>query len=206
MDKDTPEVIAPADQTSGVGDNATPTEVPVQAVSLADIAGMHVEARPGFDPAIHATGPDGAPRKKADGSYAMKRGRKAGSASSPLPPKDTNSASVKSEAAPDVTVSAPVISSEEAARQSANLVINGAVFLCGEEIGVPKNKEEAEGLKFSFKNYYDVRGVPNLPPEIGLIVGVGLYIAPRLREAEKKTGKITNIINAIKIKFAEMRG
>ena len=200
MEINTPEnsetVAAPAASDQPAERKDTP-----EAPTLASLAGMHVEAHPGFDPAIHAANPDGSPKRKADGSYAMKRGRKAGA---PLPPKDAAPGSVK-ETAPEV-VQASVISSEEAARQSANLIINGTVFLCGEEIGAPRNKEEAEGLKFAFKNYYDVRGVPNLPPELGLIVGVAVYVAPRMREVEKKTGKFTNWVNALKIKLAEMRG
>lgn len=188
---------------TGTGDQPAEQKTTPDAPSLASIAGMHVEAHPGFDAAIHATNPDGSPKRKADGSYAMKRGRKAGAAN-PLPSKDAPQGQSK-ETAPEVA-QAPVISSEEAARQSANLVINGTVFLCGEEIGAPRSKEEAEGLKFAFKNYYDVRGVPNLPPEIGLIVGVAVYVAPRMRETEKKTGKFTNWVNALKIKLAELKG
>ena len=192
------EPVAPIDQTG------KPDDTPVSP-TLASLAGAHMETHPGFDPAIHASNEDGSPKRKADGSYAMKRGRKAGGS---LPPKDSRPGSGPASAkdiAPGA-IAAAVISSEEAARQSANIVINGAVFLCGEEIGAPKNKEEAEGLKFAFKNYYDVRGVPNLPPELGLIIGVAVYVAPRIRESEKKTGKFTNFINSLKIKLAEMRG
>lgn len=200
MENNTPENSETV-AASGTGDQPASANTTPEAPTLASIAGMHVEAHPGFDPAIHAANPDGSPKRKADGSYALKRGRKAGA---PLPAKDSHQGSAK-ETAPEV-VGPAVMSSEEAARQSANLVINGTVFLCGEEIGAPRNKEEAEGLKFAFKNYYDVRGVPNLPPELGLFIGVAVYVAPRLRETEKKTGKFTNLINAIKIKLAEMKG
>lgn len=162
---------------AGSGDNAG-------GVTLPTIAESHTEAYAGFDPSIHAMNDDGTPKKKADGSFALKRGRKAGSAGSALPPK--NAPAKNGVGVPGID-SRPKISSDEAARQSANMVINVAVWTLGEEIGKPTDKAEADGLLLSFKNYYDSRGVPDIPPEIGLFVALGAYIGPRLMHEKSKS-------------------
>lgn len=186
---------APADLSGSVEDTTN-------SVRLSDIADRHLEAHPGFDPSIHASNEDGTPKRRADGSYALKRGRKAGGASH-LPAKNGGgiSAPVSApvETAPQV-LQAPRIAPDEAARQSANLVINAAVWICGEEIGKPQDKAEAEGLKISFVNYYESRGVPDIPPEIGLIAALASYILPRVRAVEEKTGKVTRAIAWLKAK------
>lgn len=158
------------------------------AATLPGIAEAHSASYEGFDPSIHAINDDGTPKKKTDGSYALKRGRKANSAASALPPKNApQNVGVGVRAENSVTISA-----DEAARQSANLVINVAVWTLGEEVGKPIDKAEADGLKLSFKNYYDVRGVPNIPPEIGLILALGSYMGPRLMH-EKSQSKMDKV-------------
>lgn len=186
------------------GDQPESPKATTDGPTLASIVAAHVETHTGFDPTIHASNEDGSPKRKADGSYAMKRGRKAGGS---LPPK-SGSAQVKDAATPvqedmrvQVAPERPRMSPEQAARQSANLLINGCVLLCGEQIGTPKDKAEAEGLLFSFKDYYEARGVPNLPPEIGLLIGVSMYVIPRVRESETAKGKITRLIEWAKSKM-----
>ena len=198
MEKETPQenktvetvdtATLPDDQTGSAND--TTSNASKQA-SLANIIAAHESSHPGFDPAIHAVTEDGSPKRRADGSYALKRGRKAGQ-SSPLPPKDNAPVTPSAPVAVQETAPAgpPRIAPDEAARQSANLVINMAVWICGEEIGKPQDKAEAEGLKISFVNYYEARGVPNIPPEIGLIAALGSYIVPRFRASEKARGLI----------------
>ena len=135
------------------------------AGSISDMVAHAIESHEGFDPLVHAVNPDGTPKRKVDGSYALKRGRKSGVAPSP------SSAPV---AAQEVT-----INTDEAARQSCNMLINGAVLLFGEQ-WEPRDKDEAKGLQISFKNYFDARGVPNVPPEVGLAVAVLAYSLPRI--------------------------
>lgn len=198
MEKETPQenktvetvdtATLPADQTGSAND--TTSNAGGQA-SLANIIASHESSHPGFDPSIHAVTEDGSPKRRADGSYALKRGRKAGQ-SSPLPPKGNAPVTPAAPVAVQETAPAgpPRIAPDEAARQSANLVMNMAVWICGEEIGKPQDKAEAEGLKISFVNYYEARGVPNIPPEIGLIAALGSYIVPRFRASEKARGLI----------------
>lgn len=190
---ETVEVTDPVDQT--VKDNDTPT-----VVTLEGLAGNHLETHPGFDPARHAQNPDGSPKRKADGSYASKRGRKPGQAN-PLPPKESGTIKPSEKVDSVATVQeVPRISPDEAARQSANLIINASVWICGEDIGKPIDKAESEGLKISFVNYYESRGVPNIPPEIGLLAAIASYIAPRYRKSQSAQGKIKAAISWLKEK------
>ena len=144
--------------------------------SVADMVQVQSEANDGFDPLTHAVNPDGTPKRKVDGSFAMKRGRKSGAAPT------TSSAPAQVEQTPTINV-------DEASRQSCNMLINGAVLLFGEQ-WAPQDKEEAKGLQVSFKNYFEARGVPNVPPEIGLVVAVLAYSLPRLTH-EKTVSRFT---------------
>lgn len=182
---------APSPDASSQGSTTLP-----DPASIGDIAAAHSEKHAGFDPEIHAVNPDGTPKFKLDGSYAKKRGRKAGAAGArPLP--DTSIA--------DGQETQQGISTEEAARQSANTFINGARLLFGDE-WEPETKAEAENLKNSFKNYYDARGVPNIPPEFGLVVALSAYSIPRLTKENTQT-KLQKVAGWAKKKFGGlMRG
>lgn len=185
-----PEGAAPVDGASGEGGagsypagqgekvNTLPDpKQPEDVGSVAELVKGVAEANEGFDPLMHAVNPDGTPKRKVDGSYALKRGRKSGaqpSTSSPAP------------VAAEVT-----INTDEAARQSCNMLINGAVLLFGEQFE-PRDKSEAEGLKTSFKNYFDARGVPNVPPEVGLAVALLAYSLPRITH-EKTVSRFSQI-------------
>jgi hypothetical protein len=147
--------------------------------TVGDMVSEVSEAHAGFDPLVHAVNPDGTPKRKVDGSYAMKRGRKSGV----LP-------SSNSTTAPQAQVAqTPTINVDEASRQSCNMLINGAVLLFGEQ-WAPQDKEEAKGLQISFKNYFEARGVPNVPPEVGLVVAVLAYSLPRITH-EKTVSRFT---------------
>lgn len=215
-DEKAPELGTPADQT-GSADNtqfAPSGQVrhdggedlhPVGKISLGAIVQAHEGTHPGFDPAIHAVTDDGTPKRRADGSYALKRGRKSGQTNS-LPPKGGATATPQNSqtVSADQVVTGPVrIAPDEAARQSANLIINMAVWICGEEIGKPHDKAESEGLKISFVNYYEARGVPNIPPELGLFAALGSYIVPRFRQSEKARGLIERAVIYVRQKLGK---
>lgn len=144
--------------------------------TIADMVTVQAEANDGFDPLTHAVNPDGTPKRKVDGSFAMKRGRKSGAVPT-------------TSSAPSQVEQTPTINVDEASRQSCNMLINGAVLLFGEQ-WAPQDKEEAKGLQISFKNYFEARGVPNVPPEIGLAVAVLAYSLPRLTH-EKTVSRFT---------------
>lgn len=144
--------------------------------SVADMVQIQSEAHDGFDPLVHALNPDGTPKRKVDGSFALKRGRKSGAVPT-------------TSSAPAQVAETPTINVDEASRQSCNMLINGAVLLFGEQ-WAPQDKEEAKGLQVSFKNYFEARGVPNVPPEVGLAVAVLAYSLPRLTH-EKTVSRFT---------------
>ena len=182
----------PAEADRGAGgdpakvneDNST-TELNPHAIpdsgTVSDMVAGVMEAHDGFDPLTHAVNPDGTPKRKVDGSYALKRGRKSGALPSP-----------NSTVSPQAQVAqTPTINVDEASRQACNMLVNGAVVLLGEQ-WAPVDKEEAKGLQTSFKNYFEARGVPNVPPEIGLAVAVLAYSLPRITH-EKTVSRFTVI-------------
>ena len=185
---DNPETLAP-DAGTKPDDSVTAPGAQSGNSSSITIAGLsetHAEVHAEFDPAIHAVNADGTPKRKADGTLALKRGRKAGTAAgSALPPKSAAAPTVVGEAEKRLSL-------DQAARESANLVINVAVWTLGAEVGQPIDKAEAEGLRLSFRNYYEARGVPDLPPEIGLFIALGSYIGPRLMH-EKSQSKMDKV-------------
>lgn len=168
------------DDESGKRANIVP-EIPTTSGSVEDLAARHI----GFDPEIHAVNSDGTPRLKADGTYALKRGSKAGKrARAALPPKNAASAEDAGAAvkpSENTEEAARKIRLEASAAMSANMVFNLGVMVFGDPLGKPKDKGEADGMKLAFQNYYTIRGVPDIPPELGLFIVVAAYAGPRLR-------------------------
>jgi hypothetical protein len=144
--------------------------------SVADMVQVQSEAHDGFDPLTHAVNPDGTPKRKVDGSFALKRGRKSGAVPT-------------TSSAPAQVSETPTINVDEASRQACNMLVNGAVLMLGEQ-WAPVDKDEAKGLQTSFKNYFEARGVPNVPPEVGLVVAVLAYSLPRITH-EKTVSRFT---------------
>lgn len=157
-----------------------------QGISLDHNTNNAADAYEGFDEAMHAIGKDGKPRYNKDGSYARKRGRKGGAISS---------GGVDSP-------SASVVSTDDAAIQSANLLFNLSVFMGGDEWA--PSKDEAICVKTGFKNYYDARGIVNIPPELGLVIALGMYALPRLNKPSTRE-KISSFWVWVKDKFAKKK-
>lgn len=140
--------------------------------------------------------PSAVPQKfNRDGTPAKKRGRKPGQRNAPAPEATANDAPEASPAAPDDKISALA-----ASRVAANLTINLGVIVCGPEIGRPVDEKEAKMLQIAYKDYFDTKGVPNLPPEIGLAIAVMGYFAPRLAHPTM-TEKIGVLWGRIKGRF-----
>ena len=198
---------ASGDSPNGLGDVLTGSEggdkganiVPEGdglAPALDPIADVHAISHEGFDAGIHAVDAAGNPIKKADGTFAKKRGRKADlkNAGSALPnpnaPAMTNAPSIRSD----------VLTSEQASKQLVNMFLNGAVMVFGPE-WEPENISEAKGLVYSLKDYFDIRGVPKFPPELGLVIAFGAYALPRLKK-EKTQSKLKGWKDSIVLFFA----
>lgn len=205
------------DDAPGVDDLAPETsqENNSGAVTLDNLTGDHAALLEGFDPAIHAVDAEGNPKKKGDGSFAKKRGRKAGQTtttprpsvpvSSALPPKNAPApgpagSTVEGAALPGQEPDK--ISNEAAAKMASNLVFNAGVMVFGRELGAPANKDEANGMKIAFKDYFDARGTPDIPPEIGLLIAVGGYALPRLQH-ETMADKVAKWAKGLKRMFGK---
>lgn len=138
----------------------------------------------GFDPAKHAVNPDGTPKKRADGQFASKRGRKPGQTNAPASP------------APAAPVSAPL--SVKKARESglvtnkaaAHATVKMAVTALGSTIGPEwdfETPEEAQNMIDAVTAYYDANGQVQISPELMLALQVGMYAAPRVQHPNTKS-------------------
>lgn len=177
-----------SDNAISVPVSDTAPSVEQSGLTLDVLTGEHVEKAAQAD-----DGAQGPVRLNKDGTIAKKRGRKPGQKSatvSSLPPVN------QPENAPSDN-QPQKISTEESARWSANIVFNVGGFVFGDELGKPKDKDEANAMKAAFKNYYDVKGTPNIPPEIGLLLAIGFYAAPRLRH-ESMSEKVGRWIDGVK--------
>ena len=133
-----------------------------------------------FDPAIHATDTDGNPKYRADGSFALKRGRKAGA---------TQSKINKPERPPQIT------DSEVAARQSgkvcAALCIQLGVVVGGDEWLPRKDAsigmDEQLQIEAAFANYFNAKGYTDIPPGLALVLSLAAYALPRFTMPKTRT-------------------
>ncbi len=164
------------------------------------MAETHAKNYDGFDPTIHATNEDGTPKLKSDGTYAKKRGRKAGKGE-PLPDiaSENRVENLPLESAP-IQPERPKISAEAAARQAANWFIGMGVMVFGKE-WEPESKDEAQGLKLAFKDYFDASGTPDIPPGVALVAALGAYGFQRFQH-ENTQSKIQKAWFWIKAKIS----
>ena len=172
---------------------------------IQDVTAVTIPDNSGFDPAIHATGPDGQPKRRGDGSFALRRGRKPGSKTGTAPastPTLDAGATVEPGTA-DAPEAPASMSNREAARQVCNLAIGAATALIGPE-WAPTSKEEANNLSTAVKNYFDARGQVQLSPEWGLVFAVVAYSAPRFAH-ENTASKFSRAVNWCKKKYLDLR-
>lgn len=178
--------------------NPTP-DVPSEQVTLSEIFATH---------SADVNAPAEIPAHlNKDGSVKKRRGR---------PPKTVNTQSAAPEKTPEtaaVNTDGAVtprekISAAAAAKGAANLTIYATVLLCGEEVGRPKDNDAKE-LAAAYKDYFDVRGVPDIPPEVGLAMAVLGYVAPRVMHNDARTriqkiaDKISMFIIGIRRRFGK---
>lgn len=132
-----------------------------------------------FDSNLHATDENGKPKKKADGTWAKKRGRKAGSVSS------------TAQAAPGLGASngAALQAQNEIAALNSAIVTVQTIFLLGKAIGAEEWEplpHEPGMLQDAWKNYYLTAGVTQLPPWLGVAIATGAYALPRTQRPKTK--------------------
>lgn len=174
------------------GENTTPDALP--GLTLDEITGMHGDAMAGFDPAIHALDADGNPRKKKDGSFASKRGRKPGqreaaqrentrpNSTGKLPPKTAPDSGT----IPGDISSAPDVDYKAIAQAAVGTTLGIAVMTFGDEWR-PKDKAEYSGLCDATESYFKAKGVQDLPPGWLLLATVTAYSLPRLTAPTTKS-------------------
>jgi len=159
----------------------------------------------GFDPSKHAVNPDGTPRKKVDGSFANKRGRK---------PGQTAAASPTAPTGPAKPVTAPL--SAKKARESgvvtnkaaAHATVKTVVYALGSTIGPEwdfETPEEAQNMLNAVEAYYDANGQLNISPETMLAFQVLAYAAPRTQHPNTKE-KLKSAWNWCKGLFSKVGG
>lgn len=168
---DAPPAPAPAG-ASPDGEAAGSVMTKSDAATLDEIFAYHAAKPEGFDEALHAVNPDGSPRLRSDGTFAMKRGRKKGQTASarkaaPLPGEKTTAPKVDEVSDAEIT-----------ARMATNLLINGCVVVFGDE-WQPANPSEPQMIAGAFTDYFEAKGVTKLPPEWGLVIALGAYALPR---------------------------
>lgn len=154
-----------------VSDDSTPPPV-ADNQKINDLADPAINSLDGFDPLIHAVDQDGQPKRKPDGTYSMKRGRKPGQTRT-APPKD----------GPMKTTVSPA---RAAAVESAMLFAYGGVSIFGDE-WKPKSDAEIQGLENAFERYYVAKGIVEFPPTVGLVVALAAYSVPRLATTNTQT-------------------
>lgn len=173
--------------------NPTP-DVPSEQVTLSEIFATH---------STDVIAPAEIPAHlNKDGSVKKRRGRppKSANTQTTAPEKTTDNAPLN----PEVAVPPrEKISATAAAKGAANLTIYATVLLCGEEVGRPK-ENEAKDLAAAYKDYFDVRGVPDIPPEVGLAMAVLGYVAPRVMHDDART-RIQKIADKISLFIVGIR-
>jgi len=142
----------------------------------------------GFDPEKHAVNPDGTPKKRADGQWANKRGRKPGQTAA--------SASPTAQTSPDKPASTAPLSAKKAResglitnKAAAHATVKMVVTALGSTIGPEwdfESQEEADNMKAAVEAYYDANGQVQISPELMLTFQVFSYAAPRSQHPNTK--------------------
>lgn len=136
----------------------------------------------GFDPAIHAANPDGTPRLRTNGSYALKRGRKSGAqmpTGNPDTGADADDATATTGAAPAaVNAAASAVSN----KQTAVFLVDTVTGILSRAIGPEwaAEKDEKKGLANATEQYLVAKGGLQISPEMGLLLALSAYAVPRL--------------------------
>lgn len=175
----------------------------------------------GFDPEIHAVNPDGTPRLRTNGSYALKRGgagakrrqreseTKEQDASSPDNITATSPAPAPGGDTQNAPVSAPP-ATPVSSRDAAAAIVLMTTTIAERVIGPEWRAEKAEikNLTDASARYLDSKGGVQLTPEVALSLAIMSYAAPRFAH-DNTRGKLARMwdwardrIAVIKARFA----
>lgn len=137
----------------------------------------------GFDPTIHAVNPDGTPRMRTNGSYALKRGRKSGGANPAGVPDAGDDGDQPTQApgpaAPQAVTAAAASMSN---KQTAVFLVETVTGILGKAIGPEwlAEKDEKKGLSNATEQYLNAKGGLQITPEMGLLLALSAYAVPRM--------------------------
>lgn len=152
----------------------------------------HAKGFDGFDPAVHAVGPDGRPVAKKGGGWQKKRGGNMRINAAP------GSEKLTSTAAPDAPIGAvpkpqtiAKVNTLEAAKSTLNAITSLMVLIFGEH-WAPQSEQERAALVGATKNYFDAKGAVEVSPGWGLVLVAAAYSVPRLRH-EATRSKLASI-------------
>lgn len=144
-----------------------------------------------FDPAIHATGEDGNPKRTPTGKWRKKYGGGSDRSGAPAAPGSGvggngtagNPVGSRNPAANFVT------QATAEAKLTSSAMFNIAQMFLGPEWKPTEDEDKA--ITDSLRDYYVATGVLNLPPWVGPLVLIGSYAYPRWSEmqAKKKAAK-----------------
>lgn len=181
IDKPTanPEVINHAMDAEGMGTPSPapiiePTAPPKKNKGPVDDSGVV------FDPKLHETDKRGRPKKKKNGTWALKRGQKA---------KDTNGAGlVMPEDEPAAIEQASIQDGQALDPYSlAALQASGLFFLPGQLVWqkTPTDADKS-AAQDAFANYFRAYGISEPPPWLGLCIVGTSYYGPLVAESMGK--------------------
>jgi hypothetical protein len=154
------------------------------------------QAYAGFDPAVHATHPDGTPRLKKGGGYAMKRGRKAGAQVSGVSgPSVSGAVGVSVPANPQMPI-------DQQARLVCGMVEGAFCQVFGDEWET--DEREAKALLKATQDYLQATGGMDLSPGTGLLFAWGQYGLVRVRKP-KTSEKLAEIGAWFKARFTRAK-
>ena len=154
--------------------------VSAHVVSDDSIENGETQAAPGFDPAIHATGPDGKPSLTRAGKFRAKSRKKSASVS--VLPHNAKSVPPSTDQCRVAGVAA------------AHALLSVSQALGGAEWSPADG--EAKMLEVAFGDYFVASGMSDFPPGIALTFVVGAYALPRL-SMPTTSGKIKNALTKI---------
>lgn len=152
-------------------------------MSLENLSEDVAKTYDGFDPSKHATNEDGTPRMRVDGSYALKRGRKAGTSiaqASQIVAEKPAPMSAKAARA------ANVVTNKAAAHATVKTVVTMLGGMVGEEWNFA-DQDEADAMVQAVTAYYDANGQIQMSPETMLGIQLIAYAAPRVQHPNTKS-------------------
>lgn len=136
-----------------------------------------------FNTAIHQVDADGKPKTSARGKLMLKRGRKAGATS--MPPKSKIGSSQTQANLPAATGlnENQLQQAAVTGKVSAHMLINVSMMIGGKDFAPQKiaatGIDEAAALESAFTDYYIATGKVDMPPNVALLLTIGMYALPR---------------------------